>query len=194
MQQGENRYWREASSQPGRYAAQDSLEDQLRRRAASVGAGFDLAAEVAARPLLAFGAALAVGFLLGSAGDDIGAPTHRDHRWLRPIDDELEMLKSAALATVASLAADNVRQLVPGQTGQALSALVGRGIGGGQTSSAPNTSFDTGAGRGTIGHDSPPAQGGSAALSNTEVRGAEHLDPYYPPGGAAGPIAGGERQ
>lgn len=55
-------------------------------------------------------------------------------------------------------------------------------FGGKQASTAPNTSFDTGAGEGAVGYDSPPQ--GSQWLGNTEVAGSEHADPYFPPGGA----------
>ncbi len=56
-------------------------------------------------------------------------------------------------------------------------------FGGRQRSTAPNTSFGTGAGEGAVGYDSPPV--GSQWLGNTEVAGVEHADPYFPPGGPA---------
>lgn len=49
-------------------------------------------------------------------------------------------------------------------------------------SSAQNTSFETGAGDGALGYDSPPAESQTTHLSNAEVQGVHHLDPYYPPG------------
>ncbi|HEX6289727.1 MAG TPA: hypothetical protein VFZ66_11080 [Herpetosiphonaceae bacterium] len=50
-------------------------------------------------------------------------------------------------------------------------------------STAPNASWDTGAGDGTTGFDSPAT--GSEWLSNPEVDGDTHSEPYYPPGGGA---------
>jgi hypothetical protein len=61
----------------------------------------------------------------------------------------------------------------------------GSDFGGKQTSSATNTSFETGAGVGATGYDSPPT--GSVNLGNTEVEGPTHAEPYYPPGGGVEP-------
>lgn len=225
MRRDENSYWREAPAPDAAGEPRDLLENMLSQPVGQAGSGFSLEREVAARPLLAFGAAVVAGYLLGSIGDDIGAPSRRGHHWLSSFDDELDLLKSAALAVLANTATQNVRELVPGETGAALSSMLSRslpggsargqpsaaswrsgrseragsgigtdtggGFGGQQTSSAPNTSFDTGAGRSAIGHDSPPEQAGSVSLTNSEVQGVGHLDPYYPPGGAEGPIGGG---
>lgn len=55
---------------------------------------------------------------------------------------------------------------------------------GGKTpSTAQNASFETGAGEGTTGFDSPDDE--SRWLSNPEVKGQTHSDPYYPPGGGS---------
>lgn len=266
MEREENSYWREAGTARGAgHERRDLLEDMLSRPA---GGGFSLEREVTARPLLAFGAALAAGFLLGSMGDQVGAPARRSHDWLAPLDRELDLLKGAAMATFTAVATENIRQMVPGQTGEAITSMISRklqdmgvpaggagaggfasqqahsqasyagtggfagqqsyrdtaqghsqanltgqsdfgsgrseragtgigrdtgaGFGGTQPSSAPNTSFSTGAGVGAVGYDSPPAQGGSVSIENTRVQGVSHLDPYYPPGGSDKPIAGGE--
>jgi hypothetical protein len=251
MRRDEQNYWREAPGQGSGGESRELLEDMLRRPTGGSSSGFDMESAVAARPLLAFGAAVFAGFLLGTVGDDLAAPHRRGHHWLSSFDDELSILKSAALTTLGNVATQNVRQLVPGQTGEALSAIVSRSLpgassrggsaqsyqggqsytggsfggqsytgghqggqswtesgrseragsgigidtggsfGGQQTSSAPNNSFDTGAGIGALGYDSPPAQAGSVSITNSEVRGVEHLDAYYPPGGAEKPIAGG---
>ena len=53
---------------------------------------------------------------------------------------------------------------------------------GKQRSESPNSSFETGAGGGSTGYDSPPIT--SSQLSNPEVKGVEHDDPIYAPGGA----------
>jgi hypothetical protein len=54
-------------------------------------------------------------------------------------------------------------------------------FGGKTPSTAPNTSWETGAGEGATGFDVPAT--GSIALSNPEVDGPAHAEPYYPPGG-----------
>jgi hypothetical protein len=267
MQPEENTYWREAQTPRGAgHEANNFLEEMLNRPAGQPG-GLDLERAVADRPLLAFGAAVATGFMLGSMGDEVGAPYNRGHGWLKPLDRELELVKSAALAAITTVATQSLREIVPGQTGEAITSMINRklqdmgvptgqrqqsgfggqssfggsqyehqrsnyggyqeswqghsqanlggqsgfgpsdgrsqragtgighdtggGFGGTQASSAPNTSFDTGAGRGAVGYDSPPAQGGSISIENTRVQGSSHLDPYYPPGGADRPIAGG---
>jgi len=238
MGREENDYWREAGATQANQP--DSLLEEMLSRPAGQSTGFDLEREVAARPLLALGAALVAGFTLGSMADD--SPSYRrSNAWLAPLDRELDLLKSAALAALTTTATNSLRDMVPGETGTALTALVnrklqdiglptsssfgtaqpqhstgfgdtsfgtqpeqprstragtgigrdtGEGFGGNQTSSAPNTSFGTGAGSGAVGYDSPPQQGGSVSIENTRVDDAAHLDPYYPPGGANRPIAG----
>lgn len=51
---------------------------------------------------------------------------------------------------------------------------------GRQVTTAPNASWETGAGEGALGFDSP--EGASVTLSNPQVDDVAHLDPYYPPG------------
>ncbi|MEN9937389.1 MAG: hypothetical protein RLZZ387_3968 [Chloroflexota bacterium] len=259
MRREENTYWQEAQPSQGGSESRELLEQMLNRPTG--GSGFDLESAVASQPLLAFGAAVVAGFLLGSMGDKVGAPGSRGQQWLAPVDSELSLVKSAALVTLTTMANNSLRELMPSQAGQALSSIISRslpdtrarrhvgsqmsssgqggfgqstgqstgqgfsqggfgqstgqgsggyeehrrseragggighdtggGFGGEQVSSAPNTSFDTGAGRGSTGYDSPPEQGGSVSLTNSEVQGTAHLDPYYPPGGAKGPIGGG---
>ncbi len=55
--------------------------------------------------------------------------------------------------------------------------------GGLTPSTAPNASWETGAGAEETGFDSPAT--GSQWLSNPEVEGSAHSEPYYPPGGGA---------
>ena len=58
-------------------------------------------------------------------------------------------------------------------------------------STAPNASFETGAGEGAIGYDSPPAESQTTQLSNPEVKGDDHhLTPYYPPGSSQNDAVG----
>jgi hypothetical protein len=59
-------------------------------------------------------------------------------------------------------------------------------------SEAPNASFDSGAGSGTTGFDSPPIA--SSYLSNTDVGGPDEGRPYFPPGGAPDRDRSGQEQ
>jgi hypothetical protein len=126
MRREENTYWREAGTTGGTgYETNNLLEEMLSRPAGQSG-GFNLEREVAARPLLAFGAALVAGFALGSMGDNVGGPYNRNHGWLAPLDRELDLLKSAALAALTTTATENLREIVPGETGAALTSMINR--------------------------------------------------------------------
>ena len=48
-----------------------------------------------------------------------------------------------------------------------------------QPSTAPDASFETGAGADDTGFNSPPYE--SSQLGNTEVRETEHAEPVFPP-------------
>lgn len=62
---------------------------------------------------------------------------------------------------------------------------------GRQPSSAVGASFETGAGEGAIGYDSPPVtsyQQGNSEVTDSEQADNQHAaDPYYPPGGGIAP-------
>jgi len=62
-------------------------------------------------------------------------------------------------------------------------------IEGRQPSTAPDASFETGAGADDTGFDSPPYE--SHQLGNTEVRGSEHAEQVFPPDV---PRDGGDRE
>jgi hypothetical protein len=53
-------------------------------------------------------------------------------------------------------------------------------LSGRQLTTATDSSWSTGAGIQALGFDSPPIA--SSYLSNPEVAGVEHAQPYYPPG------------
>lgn len=62
-------------------------------------------------------------------------------------------------------------------------------VGGRQPSTAPDASFETGAGADDTGFDSPPFE--SSQLGNSEVRETEHAEPVFPPDV---PDEGGDRE
>ena len=200
MQHEENSYWREANTARGAgYETRDLLEDML-SRPAGAGEGFSLEREVAARPLLAFGAAVAAGFLLGSQGDTVGAPDNRGHRWLAPLDRELELLKGAAMATITAAATENIRQMVPGETGAAITSMIRRKLQdmgvpagqsgfGGQTYSQGNFAGQSDVGGGFGG--TPPSSAPNASFRAGAGADAVGYDSPPPQGSSDRPIAGG---
>ena len=175
-------------------AALDSKLDNLETKARET---FDLKHQVAERPWMALGAAVVAGYVLGSMGDDgdqqrwHGQPqTTTDYNqhvaqsasqhhaasskdnFLAQFDDEIDMLKAAAISTITNLLHDSVREYLPA-VGQQLDrvsrergvsttpALKAARIGTGNDytpadripSSAPNTGYRSGAGQ--TGFDSP---------------------------------------
>ncbi|MCU0490956.1 MAG: hypothetical protein MUD01_05190 [Chloroflexaceae bacterium] len=153
-------------------------------------------------PLLAVAGAVAAGFVLGSTEEN--SPNQRR---LPGGAEARRMLQGAAMAAVTGLVRQALRQQ-PGSSGgatapmqsprsseQHYSQAEGRHFNPNapfapqpqpaapqQTSTAPNNSWNTGAGEAALGFDSPPIT--SSDISNPETEGVEHLEPYYPPGGA----------
>jgi len=180
-------------------AALDEKLDTLESKARET---FDLKHQVAERPWMALGAAVAAGFVLGSLGGDSeeqrwhGQPaTTTDYNqhtayaqtrqpekssfdnFLGQFDDEIDMLKGAAMSALTNFLHDSVRAYVPAM-GQYLNTSDRER--GRTPSTATNASYSSGAGR--AGFDSPPSTSGqSSQLSNAEVGGTP---PYYPPGSA----------
>ena len=113
----------------------DALESKARQT-------FDLKHQVAERPWLALGAAVATGYVLGSLGGgesegdwssrsasgysapssygERGVPAYKPHgdSFLSQFDDEIDMLKGAAMTTLTSFIRDALRELVPAMGGQ----------------------------------------------------------------------------
>jgi len=179
-----------------------SLDEKLDTLETKARETFDLKHQVAERPWMALGAAVAAGFVLGSLGGDSeeqrwhGQPvTTTDYNqhaayapsgqpekssvgnFLGQFDDEIDMLKGAAISALTSFLHDAVRAYVPA-VGQYLNTSDGEH--GRTPSTATNASYSSGAGH--AGFDSPPSTSGqSSQLSNTDVGGSR---PYYPPGSA----------
>jgi hypothetical protein len=180
-------------------AALDEKLDTLETKARET---FDLKHQVAERPWMALGAAVAAGFVLGSLGGDSeeqrwhGQPfTTTDYskpaaytstqqpekssvdNFLHQFDDEIDMLKGAAISALTNFLHDSIRAYVPamGQYLNAPNREYGR-----TPSTATNASYNSGAG--ATGFDSPPStQGQSSQLANPDVGGSPS---YYPPGSA----------
>ena len=132
----------------------DTLETKARQT-------FDLKHQVAERPWIALGAAVAAGYVLGSLGGDepeqrwpsqstttddytqqsfdTHAQSSRTDRFLAPLDAEIDMLKTAAVTTFTNFLHDMVKEYVPA-LGRQLKSAVQEGL-----SSTPSTS-----------HSSPP--------------------------------------
>jgi hypothetical protein len=180
-------------------AALDEKLDTLETKARET---FDLKHQVAERPWMALGAAVAAGFVLGSVGGDgeeqrwhgqpVTTTDYNQHAaytqagepkkssfdsFLEQFDDEIDMLKGAAISALTNFLHDSVRAYIPAM-GQYLDASDRER--GRTPSTATNASYSTGTG--PAGFDSPPSTSGqSSQLSNTEVGGSA---PYYPPGSA----------
>jgi hypothetical protein len=200
----------------------DSLETKARQ-------AFDLNHQVAERPWMALGAAVAAGYVLGSltGGDDNeqrwqGQPaTTTDYNQhastaqhpssgsgssvgdtlrstadsiMSQFDDEIDMLKSAAIATLTTFLRDAVKEYVPAMGQQLDQTLRKRGI---DTSNASGTSAASGASKyydvressTSVNHEAIPQT--TSQHSNMADHNAEHATPYYPPGSTG---TSGERE
>jgi len=179
--------------------ALDEKLDALETRARET---FDIRHHVSEQPWMALGAAVAAGFVLGSVGGEAeqrwqGQPTvttdynqhaytqassqggPKSNSFMSEFDDEIALLKGAAISALTTFLHDSIRTYIPtlGQHLESASRGADR-----TPSTAPNTSYDNGAGR--AGFDSPPGvRGQSNQRSNPEVGGSA---PYYPPGSSGG--------
>lgn len=195
-----------------------SLDDKLDALESKARETFDLKHQVAERPWMALGAAVAAGYVLGSLGGESepqrwhGQPAtttdYNQHalaashpsepsatdRLMSHFDDEIDMLKSAAISTITTLLHDAIREYVPQMSQQMDRLTKERGQGSssaGQAqgyygasrtpSTAPNASYSAGAGR--AGFDSPAettSYGSNRVASESPAGGS-----YYPPGATA---------
>lgn len=183
----------------------DTLETKTRQ-------AFDIKYQVGERPWMMIGAAVATGYVLGSMGGETeqrwhGQPTtttdynqhmamaddRRDNSqsslrstadsFLSQFDDEIDMLKVAAVNMLTNYLRDTIKEYVPAladqldkqfsQTDQRRSGTV---------STAPGASryADSDRGSSSINNEAIPTT--TSYGSNMADRGAEHATPYYPPG------------
>ena len=116
----------------------DTLETKARQT-------FDLKHRVSERPWMALGAAVAVGYVLGSSGSNEPdqrwygqpitttdytqqGPDHvsqqsRSNGLLAPLDAEIDMLRRAAVTTVTNFLQDAIKEYVPALSEQLKSAV-----------------------------------------------------------------------
>jgi len=205
-------------------AALDDKLDTLETKARQT---FDLNHQVAERPWLMLGAAVAAGYVLGSlgGGDDYeqrwhGQPVmttdYNQHAqrsydepstgekikssadsFLSQFDDEIDMLKTAAIATLTNFLRDSIKEYAPALGRQLDQTMRERGYTtssqttrGRTVSSAPGASsaelsgssryYDVRESPTTVNHEAIPET--TYQQSNMADRDAEHATPYYPPG------------
>jgi len=206
-------------------AALDEKLDTLETKARQT---FDLKHQVAERPWMMLGAAVAAGYVLGSMGGNdrewydrpmstdynqfAGTPrepelktvnysqtggyptsggrqshTSSSHQsqssgdsFLSQFDDEIEMLKTAAVATLTNFLRDTLREYVPalGQQLDKESESRNRNL---TPSTAPNASTSTG----TTGTNYEGIPETTSYGSNVVSRDSAQGQPYYPPGSTA---------
>jgi hypothetical protein len=185
----------------------DSLETKARQ-------AFDIKHQVAERPWMMVGAAVATGYVLGSMGGETEQRWHgqpytatdynrhaamaddrRDsgsgqsssrstaNSFLAQFDDEIDMLKVAAVSMLTNYLRDTIKEFVPAlsqqldkqhsQTDQWRSGTV---------STAPGASNYAERDRGGSSINSEAIPTTTSYGSNMADRGAEHATPYYPPG------------
>ncbi|KPV53656.1 hypothetical protein SE17_08385 [Kouleothrix aurantiaca] len=183
----------------------DSLTEKLDALEVRARETFDLKHQVAERPWMALGAAVAAGYVLGSMGGESepryenkaphqpvpGTATEYYQSESRPrdsflsqFDDEIDMLKGAAMATLSSFIRDAVREFIP-----SISAHLGTDTRVASTSSTPvrgtpstaqGVSMSEARDQPVINSESIPMT--TSYGSNEADRSAEHATPYYPPG------------
>ena len=192
-----------------------SLDEKLDTLETKARQAFDIKHQVAERPWMMLGAAVATGYVLGSMGGETeqrwhGQPaTTTDYNqhaamaddrrdtnegslrstmdgFLSQFDDEIDMLKVAAVNMLTNYLRDTIREFVPAlsqqldkQSGQAGQQR------GGTVSTAPGASryADWDRGSTSVNHEAIPTT--TSYGSNMADRGAEHATPYYPPGSSA---------
>jgi hypothetical protein len=115
--------------------------------------------------------------------------------FLSQFDDEIDMLKTAAITTLTNFLRDSIKEVAPALGRQLDQTMRERGYDtspsyGGSVSSAPGAShselsgaskyYDVRESSSTVNHESIPET--TYQQSNMADRDAEHATPYYPPG------------
>lgn len=182
----------------------DSLTEKLDALEIKARETFDLKHQVAERPWMALGAAVAAGYVLGSLGggesdsdwssrdqssystspnsysqpNTSGYSKPRSESFLSQFDDEIDMLKGAAMTTLTGFLRDAIREFVPAISGQlGKSPSQSRGT----PSTAPGVAMsDYDRANPSINSEAIPTT--TSYGSNAADRNAEHATPYYPPG------------
>jgi hypothetical protein len=178
-------------------AALDEKLDTLESKAREA---FDLKHQVAERPWMALGAAVAAGYVLGSLGGDepqqrwhgqpmtTGDYTHytqyaakpaderhapsRGDSLLAQFDDEIDMIKGAAVSALTAFLTNTIREYIPAMSQHLEQAARERGL---TPSSSPGASMREGTRAGTTNYEGIPET--TSYGSNRVARGAEHAEP-----------------
>jgi hypothetical protein len=175
-------------------AALDEKLDTLEGKAREA---FDLKHQVAERPWMALGAAVAAGYVLGSLGGSEPEPRwhgqpmitsdytqhavkpagerqepSRGESLLSQFDDEIDMLKTAAVSALTAFLSNTIREYVPAMSQHLDQAARERGL---TPSTSPGASMREGTRTGTTNYEGIP--GTTSYGSNRVTRGAEHAEP-----------------
>jgi hypothetical protein len=161
----------------------DMLQSKANETIDQAKQAFDLKYQVGERPWVALGAAIAAGYVLGSLGNDepsysqstasydyqqagyTSGPSTLDKvksgsaDFLAQFDDEIDLLKQAAMITLTSFLRDTVREAVPALAPQLDQLINQRGLGG--ASSSPSTNSGSGSNSGATYGSTSSATGAS---------------------------------
>jgi hypothetical protein len=186
-----------------------SLDEKLDTLETKARQAFDIKHHVAERPWMMIGAAVATGYVLGSIGGETeqrwhGQPYTTDYSqhaamaddrrdtgqsslrsttnsFLSQFDDEIDMLKVAAVNMLAGYLRDTIKEYVPALAEQLNKQSYQTSQQQGAVSTAPGASRYADRDRGgSINNEAIPTT--TSYGSNMAERGAEHATPYYPPG------------
>lgn len=147
---------------------------------------FDLKSQVQQHPWMAIGAAIVAGYVMGSMGNDQPHYTRRyasrssssDRRPFAQFDDELGMLKTAAIAAGMSYVRSSIKEYAPALGDQFEQRLNENWRTSGKTpTSAPNAAFDEDARNRTANYDEiPSVQTRYGAGTGIAHSGSEYYD------------------
>jgi hypothetical protein len=187
-------------------AALDEKLDTLETKAREA---FDLKHQVAERPWMMLGAAVATGYVLGSLGGEPEPRWHgqplmtsdytqhvshnaserhepsRGENFLAQFDDEIDMIKTAAVSALTAFLSNTIREYVPAMSQHLDQAARDRGL---TPSTSPGASMREGTRTGTTNYEGIPET--TSYGSNLVARGAEHAEP----GAAGGTFRPGEAE
>ena len=164
-------------------ATRMALDEKLAQLDARVRRAISWRQQIAQHPWKWLGGAVAAGFVLGWRYPKQLAMAHAEQSLANPYPaghGGRRVLRFMLVSAVVVLSYETLRPYVLRQMRWLLDRWRLRGR---QLTTATNTSWSSGAGVESLGFDSPPIE--SSHLSNPEVAGVEHAEPYYPPGGAA---------
>ena len=175
-------------------AALDEKLDTLETKAREA---FDLKHQVAERPWMMLGAAVATGYVLGSLGGGEPEPRwqgqpmmtsdytqhvahdagqrrepSRGESFLAQFDDEIDMLKTAAISTLTGFLRSTIREYVPAMSQHLDQAARERSL---TPTTSPGGSMREGTRTGTTNYEGIPET--TSYGSNLVARGAEHAEP-----------------